>query len=119
MVERAGFSKFSAPDVVVNVNARQRVNVTMQVGAITESVEVSGVAAALEADSSEHGQVVQTQQIVELPLNGRNYMDLVVLAPGVYHRVGADEQGWLAALGWVVLPSRVFLSASANSLPVW
>jgi hypothetical protein len=84
VVEHAGFTRFTTANVTVNVNARQRVNVTMQVGAITESVEVSGVAAALETDSSEHGQVIHTQQIVELPLNGRNYSDLALLSTNVH-----------------------------------
>jgi hypothetical protein len=83
-VELTGFNKFTTTNVTVNVNARQRVDVTMQVGAITESVEVTGVAAALETDSSEHGQVIRTQQIVELPLNGRNYSDLALLTTNVH-----------------------------------
>src|SRR5215467_2216173 len=79
-VEAAGFSKFTTTDVTVNVNARQRVDVELQVGAITETVEVTGVAAVLETDSSEHSQVVNTRQIVELPLNGRSYADLALLS---------------------------------------
>jgi len=80
MVEHAGFAKFTTTDVAVNVNARQRVDVSMQVGAVTEAVEVKGVAAALETDSSEHGQVINTAAIAELPLNGRNYADLALLS---------------------------------------
>jgi hypothetical protein len=83
-VEHSGFSRFSAADISVNVSARQRVDVTMQVGAVNESVVVTGAAAALQTDSSEHGQVVQTQQIVELPLNGRNYSDLALLTTNVH-----------------------------------
>jgi hypothetical protein len=83
-VESSGFAKFRTTDVVVNVNARQRVDVTMQLGLITQSIEVTGIAAALESDSSEHGQVIQTQQIVELPLNGRNYSDLALLTTNVH-----------------------------------
>lgn len=79
-VEHAGFSKLTTPDVGVTVNARQRVDVTMQVGAITESVEVTGVASALETDTSEHGQVISTTAVTELPLNGRNYADLALLS---------------------------------------
>ena len=79
-VEHAGFSKLTTPDVGVTVNARQRVDVTMQIGAITESVEVTGVAAALETDTSEHGQVINTTAVTELPLNGRNYADLALLS---------------------------------------
>ena len=82
--ELAGFTRFSATDVVVNVNARQRVDITLQVGAVTETIEVKGAAAALDTDSSEHGQVINTQQIVELPLNGRNYSDLALLTTNVH-----------------------------------
>ena len=82
-VEAAGFTKFTTTDVTVNVNARQRVDVALQVGAITETVEVPGVAAVLETDSSEHSQVINTRQIVELPLNGRSYIDLLGLQAGV------------------------------------
>src|ERR1039457_3075428 len=79
-VEHTGFSKATTTDIAVNVGARQRVDVVMQVGAITESVEVKGVAAALETDSSEHGQVISTAAVAELPLNGRNYADLALLS---------------------------------------
>ncbi|PWU05569.1 MAG: TonB-dependent receptor [Terriglobia bacterium] len=83
-VEAAGFTKFSTIDVTVNVNARQRVDVALQVGAVTETVEVTGVAAILQTDSSEHAQVINTQQIVELPLNGRSYADLALLSTNVH-----------------------------------
>jgi len=83
-VEATGFTKFTTTDVTVNVNARQRVDVELQVGAITETVEVNGVAAALETDSREHSQSINTQQVVELPLNGRNYSDLALLSTNVH-----------------------------------
>jgi hypothetical protein len=83
-VEATGFTKFSTMDVVVNVNARQRVDVALQVGVVTETVEVTGVASVLETDSSEHSQVINTRQIVELPLNGRDYSDLALLSTNVH-----------------------------------
>ena len=64
----------------VDVGARQRVDATMQVGVVTESVVVSAAAAMIETDSSEHGQVIGTQTVSELPLNGRNYADLALLS---------------------------------------
>ncbi len=79
-VEHAGFERVSSPDVIVAVNARQRVDLAMQVGAVTETVEVKGAASVLDTDSSEHGQVIESKQIVELPLNGRNYADLALLS---------------------------------------
>lgn len=81
-VDAVGFSQSSIAGISANVNARQRVDVTMQVGAVSQSVEVTVTdgAAALETDSSEHGQVISTTAIAELPLNGRNYADLALLS---------------------------------------
>ncbi|HEX4277071.1 MAG TPA: TonB-dependent receptor [Bryobacteraceae bacterium] len=81
--EAPGFSKVSAADVDVAVQARQRVDLTMQVGVVSQTVEVTGAASILETDSSEHGQVINTAQVVELPLNGRNYSDLALLSTNV------------------------------------
>ena len=78
-VEQTGFAKSTA-DVAVDVEARQRVDITMQVGVVSDSVTVSGAAAMLDTDNSEHSQVVNTAAIVELPLNGRNYADLALLS---------------------------------------
>ena len=83
-VELTGFPKFTTTDVVVNVNARQRVDVTLQAGTMTRIGGGQGAAAALETDSSEHGQVINTHQMVELPLNGRNYSDLALLTTNVH-----------------------------------
>jgi len=79
-VEQAGFSKATATDVAASVGARQRVDLTMTVGAVTETVEVVGAASALQTDSSDHGQVISTSAVAELPLNGRNYADLALLS---------------------------------------
>ena len=81
--ESTGFSKGEARNITVNVNARQRVDLTLQVGTVAETVEVTGAASALQTDSSERGQVVSQKAIVELPLNGRSYSDLALLTTGV------------------------------------
>ena len=81
--EAAGFSQSIASDVTVNVNARQRVDLTLQVGNVKSTVEVIGAASLLESDSSENGQVINRSQVVGLPLNGRQYSDLALLANGV------------------------------------
>src|SRR5215472_16826797 len=81
--EAPGFSKAVAKDITVNVNARQRVDLVLQVGAVTESVEVTAAASALETDSSSRNQLINTQGVVELPLNGRAYSDLALLTTGV------------------------------------
>lgn len=79
----AGFKTASSSAFTLTVNARQRVDLALQVGEVTQSVEVTAAAAALESDSSDRGQVITRAAIINLPLNGRSYADLALLAPGV------------------------------------
>lgn len=81
--EAGGFKQTSSLAFTLTVSARQRVNITLQVGEVTESVTVSDSVRLLETDSSDRGQVVGRAQIVNLPLNGRAYADLALLSPGV------------------------------------
>ena len=81
--ELQGFSIAEVKDVEVTVNARQRVDLTLAVGNLGETVEVSGATTLLESESSDRGQVIAKEQIVNLPLNGRAYADLALLSPGV------------------------------------
>jgi Carboxypeptidase regulatory-like domain/TonB dependent receptor-like, beta-barrel len=78
--EHAGFSLATAADIRVDVNVRQRVDMTMTVGEISQSVNVTAAASTLSTDSSEHSQVVGTEAAVELPLNGRDPIDLALLS---------------------------------------
>lgn len=81
--EAPGFSRAIAKNIGISVNARQRVDLALQVGTVTESVEVNDAATLLQTDSSDRGQVIRATQIVEIPLNGRAYSDLALLSPGV------------------------------------
>ncbi len=83
-VEHPGFTKFTATDVMVAVNSRQRVDAKLAVGEVSTAVTVTGAAAVLDTDTSEHSQVIGTRQIVELPLNGRDYASLALLATNVH-----------------------------------
>lgn len=81
--EKTGFKLAASEPFELTVNARQRVSLTMQVGDVTETVTVSEAAALIETDSSDRGQVINREAIVNLPLNGRAYADLALLSPGV------------------------------------
>ena len=89
--EATGFSRSMASGITVNVNARQRVDLTLQVGSVRSTVEVTGAASLLEVDSSENGQVINRSQVVGLPLNGRQYSDLALLANGVVRSPSASS----------------------------
>ena len=93
VIKLAGFSKFSSTDVTVNVNARQRVDADLQVGVVTETVNVNGQASVVETDTSEHSQVIGTHAIVELPLNGRDYASLALLSTNVHQAPNAVSFG--------------------------
>ncbi|HTA46642.1 MAG TPA: TonB-dependent receptor [Bryobacteraceae bacterium] len=83
-VEQSGFSKFSSMDIAVAVNSRQRVDAELQVGAVSDTVTVTGAASLVETDTSAHSQVIGTQTMVDLPLNGRQYSSLALLSTNVH-----------------------------------
>ncbi|HEY1338642.1 MAG TPA: TonB-dependent receptor, partial [Bryobacteraceae bacterium] len=81
--EAAGFKAAVAEEFTVTVGAHQRVDLQLQVGAVNEQITVVGAASLVETDSSSRGHVIANTAIVNLPLNGRSYADLALLAPGV------------------------------------
>jgi hypothetical protein len=81
--EKSGFSIALVDNVQVQVGARQRVDLQLQVGLLTEKVQVTAEAPLLETDSSQRGQVIGGNQIREIALNGREYSALALLATGV------------------------------------
>src|SRR5579863_7906759 len=83
-VEAMGFKKFVAPNVTLSAGDRARVDAKMEVGAVTQTVEVqAAVAPALQTDSSTLNTLVTQQAVEDVPLNGRNYVRLVQLSVGV------------------------------------
>ena len=82
-VEAAGFKKYVGQALDLQVNQDASVNVSLEVGAVTDSVTVTAEAAVLETNTSSVGKVVENREIVNLPLNTRNPYQLVFLTPGV------------------------------------
>ena len=81
--ESPGFEHIQTQSFTVTTNARQRVDVTMKTGSVSETVTVTAAASVLETETSSRGQVIGTREVENLPLNGRSYADLVLLAPSV------------------------------------
>jgi hypothetical protein len=81
--EKSGFAVAVADDIQVTVGARQRVDLTMAVGQISESIVVTDTAVRLQTDTSERSQIITAEQTRALPLNGREYSALALLSPGV------------------------------------
>jgi hypothetical protein len=83
VVEAPGFKKAVGTNITLNVQDRLGLNFHLQLGAISESVSVLDAAPLLQTDSSTLGQVVNSQSIDDLPLNGRYVTKLAVLTAGV------------------------------------
>ena len=91
--ELSGFSTATVQDIALAIGNRQRVDVTLGVGELSESVEVQAQGLRLEKDSSQRSSVVTSEQAVALPLPGREYSALVQLSPGVRRSSINNTQG--------------------------
>lgn len=81
-VKAQGFKEYLSRGIELNVNDRKTINIGLETGAITESITVTAEAPLLQT-SPTVGDVVENRRVVELPLNNRNFMQLLTLVPGV------------------------------------
>jgi Carboxypeptidase regulatory-like domain len=81
--EKPGFKTVVRNEIELQVQQAARIDIELQVGQVNESIEVQGEAGTLVTDNDTVGTVIENRHIVELPLNGRNYLQLVSLAPNV------------------------------------
>ena len=82
-IEATGFKRLTRSNVQVEVAGAVRVDASMQVGDVSESVEVSSQASLLQTEASSVSQAVTGRTVTEMPLNGRNVMNLMSLSTGV------------------------------------
>ena len=93
-VEHAGFKKEIRTGVVLQVDQKAEINIQLQVGAVGESVQVTGEAPLVNTENSSVGQVIENKRVEDLPLNGRNAFALVQLAPDVHSNAGPNQSGF-------------------------
>ncbi len=86
-VQSTGFKRYSS-EVTLAAGDRARVNASLTLGQASETVEVSAVTPALATDTSEIGNLITSQATQDLPLNGRNVLNLITLSPGVTGGLG-------------------------------
>ena len=104
IVEADGFKRYQQSRFVLNVAQAAEINPALEVGAVTETIEITAEAPLLETVTSDLGEVVNSRTAESLPLNGRNILQLVTLSPGVSAtRSGRNESngsGSIAAAGF-------------------
>jgi hypothetical protein len=94
-----GFKRQTIDGVVLQVNQEARVDITLDVGALSESVTVSGVATLLQTETSGLGHVIDNRYDTQIPLNGRDFSQLILLVPGANARPGGPDAFSSATVG--------------------
>jgi Carboxypeptidase regulatory-like domain len=90
-VEKQGFKRVTREPVVVQVQQSAHIDVTMQVGMVSEVVDVTDETPLLQSETSSLGQVVEQRKANELPLNGRNIFNLAALSAAVVPQGGSND----------------------------
>ena len=90
-VARTGFKSLSHPNLVLNLDQQIELDLTLTVGAAADSVTVTASTPVMQTHSVDTGQVIETREILDLPLQGRDFLDLVFLTPGVLHGSGGNS----------------------------
>ncbi|HZN11820.1 MAG TPA: TonB-dependent receptor, partial [Blastocatellia bacterium] len=116
-VTAAGFAPAQASELRLEVGQTARLDVSLRVGNLADVVEVAAQATLLNSETTDVGQVIDGKRIVEMPLNGRNYLQLAQLTAGVLpagNSRTSDEGGFLA-FGQHTYQNNVLLDGADNS----
>ncbi len=122
-----GFKSFKRTDVILEVSQRLRLDIVLELGALTETVTVTGEVSRVRTEESTLGTVVERQRIEQMPMNGRHVFSLVNLMPGVRFRF-RNQTGFaeitnqnfsqISFNGGPVYGNQFFLDGGTNTVPV-
>jgi len=90
----SGFKKEIRTGITLQVDQKAEVNLQLQVGSASESVQVVGEVSLVNTENASTGQVIENKRVEDLPLNGRNAFALVQLAPDVHSNAGPNQSGF-------------------------
>jgi hypothetical protein len=91
-VTAPGFQTYVVPEFRLQVNEARTFDVRMQIGQVAETIEVTATAVAVNKTDATIGTVIQQEEIVEIPLNGRNFAQLILLAAGASPAAVGQQQ---------------------------
>jgi hypothetical protein len=116
-VEARGFKKSVRDNITLRVQDRLRIDFRLEVGEVSESVDVTSEAPLLQSETSSLGQVIATKPVSELPLNGRNFVQLIALTPGAYipQRNNSLYQDFLIGINGNRIQNNNFLLDGINN----
>ena len=110
-----GFRTFTTTDIDLKVNDQLRVDITLQVGSLQESVNVEANSVQVETESTQLGDVVESQKMLALPLNGRSYLDLLGLQAGVVPVTSGSMQQDRPVSGYIDSPGNLSVNGQRET----
>lgn len=120
-VSAGGFAAQKVGELRIETGQTARLDFELKPGTVAESIDVSASAVLINSETSEVGQVIDSKRILEMPLNGRNYLQLAQFTAGVLPGGGlgvgsrARDEGAFAAVGMQVAQNNVLLDGNDNS----
>src|SRR5215471_10983156 len=111
-IEAPGFRSVARKDIPLTVGAVVTMDTKLEVGGITETISVAAEVPVIETERSNFATTVNTRSIVDLPVNGRNFIDFTVLTPGV---VKDPTRGGDLAFGGQRGPNNALMVDGADS----
>ncbi|MCB1022131.1 MAG: TonB-dependent receptor [Bryobacterales bacterium] len=115
LVEQDGFRPINRTGIVLEVDQTAEVNFQLEVGEVTEQIEVTANAVQLNTVDASRGQVIDNQRIVDMPLNGRNYNQLALLSAGAIQPPPGSRYGGFSVAGQRVTQNNYVLDGVDNN----
>lgn len=120
-VRKSGFNRYKETGLVLNVNSALVVDAHLEVGRVVQEVSVSSTAVHVDTASTRMGDVITDKTMTSVPLNGRSYVDLLALQPGVTPEdstQGSPEFGEVAGYGETSAPFQNSSPSAAGNLSI-
>ena len=111
----SGFERFTTTDIDLKVNDQLRIDVALQVGSVQNQVSVEASAVQVETENTQLGDVIESQKMLSLPLNGRSYLDLLGLQAGVVPITSGVIPGDRSVSGMFANPGNVSVNGQRET----
>jgi len=97
--QKPGFRRLQQTGIILQVEQTARIDLALEIGSVAEAIEVHASAPLLNTENAVKGDVIIAKEIVEMPLDGRDFADLAYLVPGVYRRAQGGQGSGMAING--------------------
>ena len=102
-VTHQGFRPVVQESVTLEVDQRAEANFRLEVGAVSEQIEVRAAVSRLNTVEASQGQVIDNQRIVDMPLNGRNFLDLALMSGGAVQAAPNSRSAGFSATASMIM----------------